>query len=223
MFGSHDVLSLLLLVPAGFVIGILAAAPIGPVNIFVVQRTLSRGLKVGLAAGIGATLADGLLAALAAFGFTATDDAFANHSDLIQLVGGLVLIVFGLRLVLEPPSHRTLTPHLPPVMGHAGAVPQTFFLAITNPGAILGMFAMVGTLSSAIGGFDSLIEPTVLVVTVFATCFLWWFGLTRLVNRIHHRFSLQTLTRINRVAGVLLVLSGVGLLAWLAAVKLGWE
>ncbi len=221
MIGSHDVLSVLLLVPAGFIIGVLAAAPIGPVNIFVVQRTLSRGLKVGLAAGIGATLADGLLAAIAAFGFTATDDAFANHSDLIQLVGGFVLIVFGLRLVLEPPSHKNLTPHIPHVMDHAGAVPQTFFLAITNPGAILGMFAMVGTLTSAVGGFESLVEPTVLVASVFVACFLWWFGLTHLVNRIHHRLSLQTLTTINRIAGALLVVSGLGLLAWLAAVKMG--
>jgi threonine/homoserine/homoserine lactone efflux protein len=215
------VLSSLQLVPAGVAIGLLAAAPVGPVNIFVIQRTLARGFGAGFAAGLGAVLGDGMIAAVAAFGLTATEEALAAHERLIQFVGGLVLLGFGLKLLLYPAQEDQPPDEAPALVAHAGAIPQTFFMTVTNPGAILGMFAVIGGLISAVGGFDSAVEPCILVLSIVAGNLLWWLGLTRLIHRIHHRLSAERLTQINRIAGMLLAASGMALIAHLAATSLG--
>ena len=102
--GAQIVLSTLQLVLAGIGIGVLMAAPIGPVNVLVIQRAVAGGFWAGLAAGLGAVLGDGLLAAIAAFSVTAISDVMTAYSGLIQFVGGLLLIVFGVALLFTRPA-----------------------------------------------------------------------------------------------------------------------
>ncbi|MGH6833670.1 MAG: LysE family transporter, partial [Methyloceanibacter sp.] len=97
-------LSTVQLVLAGIGIGVLMAAPIGPVNVLVIQRAVAGGFWAGLAAGIGAVIGDGLLAAIAAFSVTAISDVMSAYSGWIQFVGGLLLIAFGLALLVTRPA-----------------------------------------------------------------------------------------------------------------------
>ena len=156
-------LSAIQLVLAGIGIGMLMAAPIGPVNVLVIQRAAAGGFWAGLAAGIGAVLGDGMLAAIAAFSISAISDVMAAYSGAIQFVGGLLLIVFGVALLVHQAcSHHSGRQGIR-AGEHTGIIPQTFFLTVTNPGAILGMAAMIGGLGSLIGGLNTYLEALLLV------------------------------------------------------------
>ena len=118
--GAHIVLSGIQLVLAGIGVGLLVAAPIGPVNVLCIQRAVTNGFWGGLAAGIGAMLGDGLLAAIAAFSVTAISDVMIAYSGPIQLFGGVLLIVFGIGLLFAPPM-LLIAPGQNPTFGIIGA------------------------------------------------------------------------------------------------------
>jgi len=210
--GAQIVLSTLQLVLAGVSIGVLVAAPIGPVNILVIQRTLTGGFWAGLAAGIGAVLGDGLLAAIAAFSVTAISDLMSTYSGSIKLAGGLLLIGFGLALLFARPAMTIPVGEKSHLLEHMGIIPQTFFLTVTNPGAILGMAAMIGGLSSLIGGLNTYLEALLLVAAVMGGSLLWWLGLSELIATIRHKLTEERLKLINRIAGGILFALGLILL-----------
>lgn len=200
------------LVLAGISIGVLMAAPIGPVNVLVIQRAAAGGFWAGLAAGLGAVLGDGTLAAIAAFSVRAIADVMAAYSGVIQFVGGLLLIVFGVALLLTKPVLTIPVGQKSRLLEHTGIIPQTFFLTVTNPGAILGMAAMIGALGSLIGGLNTYLEALLLVLAVMGGSLLWWLGLSELIATIRHKLTEGRLKLINRIAGVVLFAFGVILL-----------
>ena len=206
--GAYIVLSGLQLVLAGIGIGVLVAAPIGPVNVLCIQRAASRGFWGGVAAGLGAVLGDGLLAAIAAFSMTAISDAMEAYTGVIQLVGGVVLIGFGIALAVAKPVMAIPAGQKSGLAAHTSIIPQTFFLTITNPGAILGMAAIIGGFGSLMGGLDTYVEALVLVVSIMVGSLLWWLGLSELITTIRHRLTERRLLMINWGAGALLVVCG---------------
>jgi threonine/homoserine/homoserine lactone efflux protein len=210
--GAQIVLSTLQLVLAGIGIGVLMAAPIGPVNVLVIQRAVAGGFWAGLAAGIGAVLGDGLLAAIAAFSVTAISDAMSAYSGWIKFVGGLLLIGFGLTLLFARPALTIPVGEKSHLLAHMGIIPQTFFLTVTNPGAILGMAAMIGGLGSLIGGLNTYPEALLLVASVMVGSLLWWLGLAELIATIRHKLTEARLKLINRIAGAVLFAFGLILL-----------
>ena len=198
------------LVLAGMFIGVLVAVPIGPVNVLCIQRTVERGFWAGLAAGLGAVLGDGVLAAIAAFSMTAVSDLLIANASPVELVGGILLVVFGGALLLG----RPVTAAAPQgddsrLWEHCGIIPQTFFLTVTNPGAILGMIAIVGGLGSLIGGLNNYLEALILVGAVMGGSLLWWITLAELISTIRHKLTVARLTLINRIAGAVLFAFGV--------------
>jgi threonine/homoserine/homoserine lactone efflux protein len=209
------------LVLAGIGVGLLVAAPIGPVNVLCIQRAVAKGFWGGMAAGIGAMLGDGLLAAIAAFSVTAIADVMMAYSGPIQLFGGALLIIFGIGLLFAPPSLLIAPGQKSHLWDHWGIIPQTFFLTISNPGAILGMLALIGGLGSLIGGIDTYLEALLLVVSVMGGSLLWWLGLSRLIATIRHRLTESSLKLINRVAGTVLIAFGLALL--LNELVVGWR
>ena len=197
------------LVLAGIFIGLLVAAPIGPVNVLVIQRTVADGFWAGLAAGIGAVLGDGTLAAIAAFSMRAVSDLMIAYRGPIQLVGGAILVVFGLGLLFAKPAPSFQLGRGAPLWEHTGVIPQTYFLTVTNPGAILGTAAIFGGLGSLIGGLDTNLEALLLVAAVMGGSLLWWIGLSELIATIRHKLTEGRLKLINRAAGVLLLAFGL--------------
>ena len=208
--GAQFVVSTLQLVLAG--IGLLVAAPIGPANVLVIQRAVSRGFWGGLAAGLGAVVGDGLLAAIAAFSVTAISEAMRAYAGWIQLIGGLLLVGFGLALLFARPALTIPLGQKSHLLEHAGIIPQTFFLTVTNPGAILGMAAMIGGLGSLIGGLNTYLEALLLVAAVMGGSLLWWLGLSELIATIRHKLTEGRLKLINRIAGAVLIAFGLILL-----------
>lgn len=212
----------LLIIPVGLVIGVLVAAPVGPVNVLCVQRAVERGFWGGIAAGLGAVLGDGLIALFAAMGVGAITGAVQQHRAMIQIVGGLALLAFGLRLYYTAPR---IEPRHPGQVGtaslreYAWDIPQTFFLTITNPGAVLGLFAIFGGVSTFVE-VKSNVDALTMVAAIMAGSLGWWLLLSNLIGRVRHRLNPASLTYINKVAGVLLAIFG-GLLIGQIAMK--WQ
>lgn len=197
----------LLIIPVGFLIGILVAAPVGPVNVLCIQRAIERGFWGGLAAGIGAMLGDGLIALFASLGVGAISGAIEVHRQAIQIVGGLALMAFGIRMYVAPPQLANITAETEgatSLRDYAWDIPKTFFLTITNPGAVLGLFAIFGGVSTFVE-VHSYIDALTMVASIMAGSFLWWLGLSHLIGRLRHRFSAAHLANTNRIAGVLLI------------------
>ena len=201
-----------LVIPVGFLIGIIVAAPVGPVNVLCIQRAVARGFWGGLAAGLGAMLGDGLIALSAAMGVGAISGAVKTYKVVIQIVGGLALIAFGVRLYTSPapqPVVETANGGRGTLLDSAWDIPKTFFLTVTNPGAVLGLFAIFGGISTYVevnGRADAL----TMVAAVMAGSLAWWLGLSASVARVRHRLNARWLATINTYAGLLLI--GFGLL-----------
>jgi len=198
----------------GLGIGIAVAAPIGPINLMCIQRSLTHGFTAGLAVGIGAVLGDGTFALISAFGVTWVTDLVAGHSDWIAGIGGSLLLGIGVRTMVARPMDRSSTPA--PVAGTdakwtatARLVGTTFVLTITNPATMLGfvaIFSGVGELVMAPGSYGS---AALLVGAVMAGSLLWWVVVSRVVSLARSRFTQKGLSMINFTAG--LVITGFGL------------
>ena len=201
----------LLIIPVGAIIGILVAAPVGPVNVLCIQRAIERGFWGGLAAGIGAVLGDGLIALCAAMGVGAISQVMDDYRTAIQVVGGLALALFGLKLYFTAPRIEALHPshdENASLKDYAWDIPQTFFLTITNPGAVLGLFAIFGGVSSFVK-VQSNVDALTMVAAIMGGSLAWWVGLSELIGRFRHRIGQRQLKFINKTAGILLVFFGV--------------
>jgi threonine/homoserine/homoserine lactone efflux protein len=201
----------LLIIPVGILIGVLVAAPVGPVNVLCIQRAIERGFWGGMAAGIGAMLGDGLIALFASLGVGAISGAIEYHRQTIQIVGGLALMAFGLKLYVAPPRLANLdtgSEGAASLRDYAWDIPKTFFLTITNPGAVLGLFAIFGGVSTFVE-VHSYVDALTMVASIMGGSFMWWLGLSNLIGRLRHRFSQTHLTQANRISGALLIGFGV--------------
>ena len=150
--GAQIVLSGIQLVLAGLGIGLLMAAPLGPVNVLVIQRAVSRGFWGGLAAGLGAVLGDGVLAAIGAFSIAAISDVIVAYSDTVQLVGGLLLLGFGLALLLCRPV--LLTPVAEELFFRGFTLTvlgrRSIVIGVIGSCALFGLYHFNGSLGSII-------------------------------------------------------------------------
>lgn len=209
----------LAIIPVGALIGILVAAPVGPVNVLCIQRAIERGFFGGVAAGIGAVLGDGLIALFASLGVGAISNLMDDYRTVIQIVGGLALAAFGVKLYftaprIEPP--RAGEEHAETLRDFVWDIPQTFFLTITNPGAVLGLFAIFGGVSTFVK-VQSHVDALTMVASIMGGSLAWWIFLSNMIGRIRHRIDVPKLRLINRIAGVLLIFFGGLLIFEIAA------
>ncbi len=194
------------IIPVGLIIGVLVAAPVGPVNVLCIQRAIERGFWGGLAAGIGSVAGDGLIALTAGLGVGAVSGAVVDHRAIIQVIGGLALVVFGLKLFHSTPRISMASggeQEGTTLKDFAWDIPQTFFLTITNPGAVLGLFAIFGGVSTFVE-VASTIDVLLMVAAIMTGSLLWWIGLSNLISRYRHLIDAERLRAINRIAGILL-------------------
>ena len=202
-----------LVIPVGFLIGIVVAAPVGPVNVLCIQRAVARGFWGGLAAGLGAMLGDGLIALFAALGVGAISGAVTAHRHIIQVVGGIALIVFGGRLYTAPATIDLAAGQNGGAGGslrdYAWDIPKTFLLTITNPGAVLGLFAIFGGVSTYVEVRNQT-DALTMVAAVMTGSLCWWLWLSAFIGRMRHKLKPTWLAAINARAGLLLI--GFGLL-----------
>jgi threonine/homoserine/homoserine lactone efflux protein len=193
------------LILRGFILGFAIAAPVGPIGLLCIQRTLSQGQLVGLASGLGAATADAFYGAVAAFGLTVVSGFLIEQQFWLALVGGLFLCYLGVRTLLSAPAERAAASEA----GSVGAAyVSTFLLTITNPMTILAFVAIFAGAGLATAGGDAWAAAW-MVAGVFLGSAAWWLLLSGGVSLLRSRISGGVLLWVNRAAGAILVVFGV--------------
>lgn len=202
----------------GFLIGLSIAAPVGPIGILCIRRTLANGMLSGLVSGLGAATADAFYAGLAALGMTFLIQVIIDQRGWMQVLGGIFLCYLGVKTFLEKPAH--LDPMLAS-QANSNDVPKgewkarsmdylsTFFLTITNPLTILSFAAIFAGVGISHQGRSEK-EGLIIVIGVFMGSCTWWLLLSLLTNIFRVRFmSEKVLKWINRISGALITSFGL--------------
>lgn len=194
----------------GLIIGFSIAAPVGPIGVLCIRRTLAEGRASGLASGLGAATADALYGCIAGFGLTAISNILMSQQVWFRAIGGVFLCYLGLKTFLSRPAEQAAPAEK---RGIIGAYASTFLLTLTNPMTILSfaaIFAGLG-LGSVSRNYTS---ATLLVSGVFTGSALWWLILSTIVSLFQTKLNLHGLRWVNRSSGM--VIAGFGLLAMLS-------
>jgi threonine/homoserine/homoserine lactone efflux protein len=192
----------------GAIIGVGIAAPVGPIGLLCIQRTLSEGRIVGLASGMGAATADALYGVVAAFGLTVISAFLVDQRTALALVGGAMLLYFGVRTFLSKPAQEAARPEGYEGGSIASAWASTLFLTLTNPMTIL-MFLAIFAGAGVAQAENDWTGALLMVIGVFLGSAAWWITLTLLVSLLRKRITPAILLWINRVAGIVIFVFGI--------------
>ena len=191
----------------GLALGFAIAAPVGPIGVLCIRRTLAYGRLVGFFTGLGAATADATYGAVAAFGISAVTSALVSGRLWIHLIGALFLVWLGLRTVLARPSAKEPDGAIvaSPKARRAGllaAWSSTVALTLTNPATIISFAAVFVGLGLIGMGYAA---AALTVVGVFLGSALWWLLLSGGVNILRDRFDARAMRWVNRISGALLL------------------
>lgn len=190
----------------GLIIGFSIAAPVGPIGILCIQRTLNKGRKSGFCSGMGAASADAIYGFLAGFGITAISGVLLKYQSQIRIIGGMFLIYLGLKALLSKPPERAASAAEGP--GIAGDFLSTLLLTITNPATIIsfaGIFAGFGIVEKG----TNYISAASLVIGVFTGSLLWWLLLSTTIDYFKKRFNFSGLKWVNIASGLIIIIMGM--------------
>lgn len=200
----------ILLVLSGVVMGLIAAVPIGPVNLICIRRTFAYGPVNGFVSGLGAAMGDGVFAAVTGFGLTWVSQLIVGYSVIIELIGGTMLLYFGVHAFISPMSTRVEeTTKDQGASTLARAMASTFALTVTNPATLFAFTAMFASFGGIAGGQTSFMAAGFVVAGVVGGSTAWWLALTTLIGLFHARIDDRIVRIINRCSGVAVSLFGV--------------
>jgi threonine/homoserine/homoserine lactone efflux protein len=193
----------------GFLVGVCASAPIGPIAILVVQKSLSKGHKAGFVSGLGASVVDTFYASIAIFALAFAQKFIEDHQNLILLVGGAVLMAVGISMAVSDPFRKMKAD------GESTVSPKDFGQAVamglSNPMAVFVMFtlfAFFGLADDAPHNWS--VAPIILSVSLGSVTY--WFSMSWLLSRFRSNFRMRTIVWIRRITGALIVIIGIALL-----------
>ena len=191
-------LTLLITLLRGLAIGVMISAPMGPVGILCIQRTLNKGRLAGLYTGIGAAASDLFYCLITGFGLSFIEEFLERNQNVIQLVGSIVLIAFGIYLWRKNPAKELKQPDNQEKGTPRKDILGGFLFTVSNP---LILFLIIGFLGIITG------------------CLGWWWLITFFVNKVRRHFNVRSMWLVNRIiAGVIFGFAIVGIitsiLAW---------
>lgn len=189
----------------GILLGLSIAAPVGPIGILCIRRTITLGRLHGFLSGLGAASADAFYGFIAGFGLTLITSFLLDQKVLLQAVGGLFLCYLGVRTFRSKPATDAAK-----ASGNTlfRSYASTLMLTITNPMTImsfLGAFAGLGMGDSQTG----IASAVALVIGVFVGSALWWLALSTVIGLLRDRIHVTAFRWINRISGVILIVFGL--------------
>jgi len=197
----------------GLIIGFSIAAPVGPIGVLCIRRTLTEGRASGFLSGLGAATADALYGCVAGFGLTVISGFLIDQRFWIQLIGGIFLLALGIKTLRSVPAERAAAAS---GSGLAASYGSTLLLTLTNPMTILSFAGIFAALGVADMGGD-LSAAARLVLGVFFGSAAWWLILSGGVGLMQEKLSAGVLRWTNRLSGAILLVFGA-VAVWQAAV-----
>jgi threonine/homoserine/homoserine lactone efflux protein len=197
----------------GLIIGFSIAAPVGPIGVLCIRRTLAEGRASGFISGLGAATADAIYGCIAGFGLTFISSFLISQQLWFRVIGGTFLCYLGIKTLLVRPAEKA-----PSAKGYglAGAYASTFFLTLTNPMTILSFAAIFAGLGVGSAG-GNYVFAGLLVLGVFLGSASWWLILSGIVGVFRTKFDISGLRWVNRISGI--IITGFGVLAFLSLIR----
>ncbi|RJP52051.1 MAG: LysE family translocator [Anaerolineaceae bacterium] len=195
----------------GLLLGFSIAAPVGPIGVLCIRRTLADGRLAGFLSGLGAATADMLYGAIAAFGLTAVMSLLVSAQPWLRAVGGLFLLYLGIRTFFAKPASESAPARS---TGLFSAYASTFLLTVTNPMTILAFLGIFSAILPSNGTTDAASSAS-LVLGVFLGSAFWWLALSGLVGLFRERFTPVWMQWVNRVSGVVITVFAITILVGL--------
>jgi len=193
----------------GFLVGVCASAPVGPIAILVVQKSLSKGHKAGFVSGLGASVVDTLYAFIAIFALAFAQKLIEQHQTLILLVGGVVLSALGTSMAFSNPFRKMKKDDRTKVSTKDFA--QAVAMGLSNPMAIFVMFTLFAFFGLAKDAPDTWsVAPILICVSLGSVTY--WFTISWILSRFARNFRLRTILWISRITGAIIVIIGIALL-----------
>lgn len=190
----------------GVIIGFSIAAPVGPIGVLCIRRTLTYGQMTGLLSGLGAASADALYGCVASFGLTAISSLLIQQQRWLSLLGGLYLCYLGFNTLRSRPAQQTIqTTDAPRISVYV----STFVLTLTNPTTILSFIGVFAGLGLANNNGGDYVSATALVLGVFMGSALWWLTLSGTVNLFRANFTPRWLGWVNKISGGIIISFGL--------------
>lgn len=189
----------------GLILGFSVAAPVGPIGLLCIQRTLEHGRLHGFVSGIGAASADAVYGTVAALGLSAVTAFLIGLQSWLQLGGGAFLLWFGLRTALTRPGSRTAG--AADSRGLTGAYVSVLLLTLANPATMLAFVAVFAGLGvgAQFGGHSSAL---LLVIGVFVGSAAWWLILSLISGMLRHRLTPRAMRTVNVISGACIIVLG---------------
>lgn len=189
----------------GIIIGFSIAAPVGPIGVLTIKRTLTEGRISGFVTGMGAAIADTVYGLIAGFGLTVISSFLLTQEFWIKLIGGLFLLFLGIKSFVTKPASKAANVDS---KGLVNNFISTFFLTITNPTTILSFLAIFAGLGVGTTKTDYSSSIT-LVLGIFLGSTLWWLILSSIVSFFQSKITPDRLIWINRVSGLVIISFGI--------------
>ncbi len=192
----------------GILVGIVASAPMGPVGILCIQRTMQKGRIYGIVTGAGAALSDIIYALITGYGMSFVMDFIDNERNLfwLKIIGSVMLFIFGIHTLRTDPRRC-----LRPPSKNRGTLFHNFFtsflITFANPLIIFLFMALFAQFTFIVP--DHILETCIGYASIVAGAMLWWLGLTYVINRMKQNFGLRGITRLNRTIGTVVVVVSV--------------
>lgn len=193
----------------GLLLGLSVAAPVGPIGVLCIRRSLTQGMGIGFVTGLGAAVADACYGAVAAFGLAAVSSFLLEMESALRLGGGLFLLWLGIKTFRAVPAALGAESQNG---SYSGAFFSCFVLTLANPSTILSFIALftglgfAGVAASQDSGYASAV---ILVLGVFLGSALWWLTLSGSVGLLRKRMTPAALQWINRLSGTVLSAFGI--------------
>jgi threonine/homoserine/homoserine lactone efflux protein len=188
----------------GLIAGLIITAPVGPVNVLCVQRTITKGWRSGLFSGLGSAVADAIYAMVAGFSISFVIQFLLREIFWIRFFGGILLILLGIWYYFRPPNSLDGDQHPDSATQDSAS---TFLLTLTNPTTILSFLAVLAALG--LGQSRPWYLTLLMVGGIFCGAMLWWFILTGIANRLRNRFTGKAMIWMNRIGGLAIGAFGI--------------
>lgn len=195
----------------GLSVGIVASIPVGPIAIYVMQKSMSNGWKAGMQAAGGCVFLDFLMAILSVSAYGVISKFIEQNSGMIELIGGAIIIAVGIAMVFSNPQKPTAVPVKRSKKRIALDMSKSFVMGASNPGAFAWMLALYGAFQMDVND-TTFPHRAAIVLSITAGSFLYWLFFSWVAAKGNQKLQVSTLLKINHVSGVFVGLFGVYLL-----------
>ena len=191
----------------GLIIGVLVSAPMGPIGMLCIQRTLSKGRWPAFFTGLGAALSDLIYSLLTGLSLSLVTDFISTHHIALQIIGSIIFIAYAIYLYRVRPTRTISAPNIPATTYWRDFV-TGFLLTFSNPLIVFFIITLFARFNFMVPEYVHY-QYIAGYISIFAGAIIWWFAVTTAVSKVRSRFNARSLVMINRVIAIILIVIAI--------------